>query len=315
MSQTAIPLEELSFPRGSAAVRSGGCGSGVASAAIPVGDKPPWMRARAVSFDVYDKMKGNLGGLHTVCESARCPNLGECWKRGTATFMIMGDICTRSCRFCAVKTGRPDALDPDEPRRVAEAARSMGLKHVVITSVARDELADGGAGHFAACINAVHEMAPGVTVEVLTPDFKGAWDGVETVLKARPAVYNHNLETVRRLTKPVRVQARYDRSLDVLRMAFEIDPSIATKSGIMLGLGEELEEILETLADMRRVGVSVLTLGQYLRPSENHLPIARWVTPEEFAWLQKEAYKMGFHHVTSGPLVRSSYHAEEAVAV
>ncbi|MCC6483763.1 MAG: lipoyl synthase [Armatimonadetes bacterium] len=312
MSQSVIPLEALSLRPEPKASRAAGCGGG-GSSAIPVGNKPSWMRARAVSFDVYDHMKGALGELHTVCESARCPNLGECWTRGTATFMIMGDVCTRSCRFCAVKTGRPEPLDPGEPSRLAEAARRMKLRHVVITSVTRDELPDGGASHFASCIQAVYEAIPGVTVEVLTPDFKGAWSGVETVLRARPAIYNHNLETVRRLTKKVRVQARYDRSLDVLRMAFEIDPTIPTKSGIMLGLGEELEEILETLQDMRRVGVSILTLGQYLRPSEDHLPIERWVTPEEFDWLKDEGYKMGFRHVVSGPLVRSSYHAEEAV--
>lgn len=290
----------------------GGCG-GAAAGAIRLGERPSWMRAKAVSFDVYDQMKGTLGSLHTVCESARCPNLGECWKRGTATFMIMGDVCTRSCRFCAVKTGRPDALDPDEPRKLAQAALQMELRHIVITSVARDELSDGGADQFAACICAVYEALPDVSVEVLTPDFKGSWEAVQTVLAAQPRVFNHNLETVARLTKKVRVQARYDRSLDVLRMAFEIDPRIPTKSGIMLGLGEEDEEILETLADMRRVGVSVLTLGQYLRPSSKHLPIVRWVKPEEFKWLEDEAYKMGFRHVASGPLVRSSYHAEEAV--
>lgn len=286
----------------------GGCGSTIA-----VGERPGWMRAKAVTFDVYDSMKGTLGGLHTVCESARCPNLGECWRRGTATFMIMGDICTRSCGFCAVKTGRPDALDPEEPERVANAAEQMRLRHVVITSVARDELPDGGAEHFARCIRAVRERLPQCSVEVLTPDFKASIDSVRTVLGAGPAVFNHNVETVRRLTRQVRVQARYDRSLDVLRKSFEINPDIPTKSGIMLGLGEEIEEILETLQDMRGVGVSILTLGQYLRPSSKHLPVDRWVSPEEFSWLKERALEMGFKHVESGPLVRSSYHAEEAV--
>jgi len=290
----------------------GGCGGAGGGEILP-GERPAWMRARAVTFDVFDRMKGTLGSLHTVCESARCPNLGECWRRGTATFMIMGDICTRSCRFCAVKTGRPEALDPAEPRKLAEAARRMGLRHVVITSVARDELPDGGAAHFAACIRALYEVLPDVSVEVLTPDFKGRPESVRTVLDARPSVFNHNLETVPRLTKWVRVQARYDRSLDVLRMAFEMEPSIPTKSGLMLGLGEEIEEVVETLQDMRRVGVSILTLGQYLRPSKDHLPVERWVSPGEFAWLKERALEMGFTHVESGPLVRSSYHAEQAV--
>jgi len=290
----------------------GGCGGAGGGEILP-GERPAWMRARAVTFDVFDRMKGTLGSLHTVCESARFPNLGECWRRGTATFMIMGDICTRSCRFCAVKTGRPEALDPAEPRKLAEAARRMGLRHVVITSVARDELPDGGAAHFAACIRALYEVLPDVSVEVLTPDFKGRPESVRTVLDARPSVFNHNLETVPRLTKRVRVQARYDRSLDVLRMAFEMEPSIPTKSGLMLGLGEEIEEVLETLQDMRRVGVSILTLGQYLRPSKDHLPVERWVSPGEFAWLKERALEMGFTHVESGPLVRSSYHAEQAV--
>jgi lipoic acid synthetase len=290
----------------------GGCG-GSAGGGIALGERPDWMRARAVTFDIFDRMKGTLGSLHTVCESARCPNLGECWRRGTATFMIMGDICTRSCRFCAVKTGRPDALDPDEPHKLADAARQMGLRHVVITSVARDELPDGGAAHFAACIRALYDALPGVSVEVLTPDFKGRPESVRTVLDARPSVFNHNLETVPRLTKQVRVQARYDRSLDVLRMAFEMKPEIPTKSGLMLGLGEEIEEVLETLQDMRRAGVSILTLGQYLRPSKDHLPVVRWVSPDEFTWLKEQALEMGFVHVESGPLVRSSYHAEQAV--
>lgn len=290
-----------------------GCGGGSGGGSIALGERPAWMRAKAIDFKVFDRMRHTLGSLHTVCESARCPNMGECWKRGTATFMIMGDICTRSCRFCAIKTGRPEPLDPEEPRKLAEAALQMGLKHVVVTSVARDELPDGGAEHFAKCITAIYQALPDASVEVLTPDFKARWESVERVLAAGPKVFNHNVETVERLTRKVRVQARYDRSLDVLRMAFEINPRIPTKSGLMLGLGEEPEEVIEALQDMRRVGVSILTLGQYLRPTEQHLPIARWITPEEFAWYREQALEMGFVHVESGPLVRSSYHAEEAV--
>ncbi len=299
----SIPLSEIT--------PSGDCG--VSDIPIRIGERPEWMRAKAVGFEVYDRMKSTLGSLHTVCESARCPNLGECWKRGTATFMIMGDICTRSCRFCAVKTGRPDVLDPDEPQKTADAVKTMGLRHAVITSVNRDELPDGGAAHFAECIRAIHMNTPEVSVEVLTPDFKGERDSVRTVLEAHPQVFSHNLETVRRLTKLVRVQARYERSLDVLKMALEINPSIPTKSGIMLGIGEEMEEALQTLEDMRSAGVSILTIGQYLRPSQNHLPVQRWVSPEEFLQLKVRAVEMGFRHVESGPLVRSSYHAEEAV--
>ncbi|MEI6914395.1 MAG: lipoyl synthase [Armatimonadota bacterium] len=290
-----------------------GCGVVAATSPIQPSERPGWMRAKAVAPDVYEGMKGTLSGLHTVCESAHCPNLGECWKRGTATFMILGDVCTRSCRFCAIKTGRPEAVDLDEPRRLGEAARQMNLRHVVITMVARDELDDGGAEQVGACVQAVYDRVPSCSVEVLTSDFKGRWESIETVLAAGPKIFNHNLETVERLTRQVRVQARYGRSLDVLRMAFEINPEIPTKSGIMLGLGEEIEEVVETLEDMRRVGVSVVTLGQYLRPTQQHLPVQRWVTPEEFAWLKIEAQKMGFCHIESGPLVRSSYHAEESV--
>ena len=282
--------------------------------AIAPGERPPWMRARAISFDIYASMKHTLGSLHTVCESARCPNLGECWKSGTATFMIMGDICTRSCKFCAISTGRPRPLDPDEPARLAEAAREMKLRHVVITSVTRDDLADGGAAHFAECIRALRQTMPTATVEVLTPDFKGSRDAVAAVLAAGPDVFNHNVETVRRLTKPVRIQARYDRSLQVLRAASEIDPSIPTKSGIMAGLGESDGEVIETLRDLRAAGVSLLTIGQYMRPSAEHLPIERWVTPDEFAWFKERALEMGFRHVESGPLVRSSYHAAQALS-
>ncbi len=277
-----------------------------------LGERPAWMRAKAVSFDVFDQMKATLGSLHTVCESAHCPNLGECWKRGTATFMIMGDICTRNCHFCATQTGRPLPLDPDEPRNVAEAARHMKLKHAVITSVTRDDLPDGGAEHFAACIRQVKQAVPGISVEVLTSDFMGRRESVEAVLAAGPDVFNHNVETVERLSRQVRPQARYQRSLEVLRMAAEINPDIPTKSGIMLGLGEETSEALQTFRDMRAVGVSILTIGQYLRPSKQHLPIVRWVTPEEFQSLKEQAYQMGFRYVASGPLVRSSYHAEEA---
>ncbi len=272
------------------------------------------MRTRAISFDTYDGMKRTLGSLHTVCESARCPNLGECWKSGTATFMIMGDICTRSCKFCAVRTGRPEPIDPGEPLHVAQAVEDMGLRHAVITSVTRDDLADGGAAHFAACIRAVRQAGTAATIEVLTPDFEGSRDCVAVVLAAGPDVFNHNVETVARLTKQVRIQARYDRSLQVLRAASEIDPSIPTKSGIMAGLGESNGEVIETLRDLRAAGVSRLTIGQYMRPSADHLPIERWVTPEEFGWFKDRALEMGFLHVESGPLVRSSYHAAQALS-
>ena len=249
--------------------------------------------------------------LHTVCESARCPNLGECWSKQTATFMILGDICTRNCGFCAIQVGRPLEVDADEPRRVAEIARAMGLKHVVVTSVARDELPDEGSGHFAATIHALRDAIPGVIVEVLTPDFKGKRWCIRRVVEARPDIYNHNIETVRRLSPAVRPQARYERTLDVLSAVKNMDPAIHTKSGIMLGLGETHEEVLETLRDLRQVGVSAVTIGQYLRPTTtHHLPVVEYIHPDRFREYERIGEEMGFVFVASGPFVRSSYNAQ-----
>jgi lipoyl synthase len=273
--------------------------------------KPAWLRAKIPGGPVYQETSSivRTHKLHTVCESAQCPNLGECWSRKTATIMILGNICTRSCGFCAVHTGRPTELDRDEPRRVAEAIRLMGLKHAVITSVARDELADGGAGIWAETIRAVRAENPGTAIEVLIPDFKGRWQDLDTVLAAKPDILNHNVETVPRLHKQVRPQAKYKRSLEMLRRAKQA--GFATKSGLMLGIGETEEEIAATLLDMAADKLDILTLGQYLRPSAQHLPMHRWVTPEEFAHWKKFSLEHGFRVVESGPLVRSSYHADE----
>jgi lipoic acid synthetase len=283
-----------------------------ATAGIPLnGRKPVWLRARipgGASFKTTDDIVREHK-LHTVCESAQCPNLGECWARKTATIMILGNICTRSCGFCAVLTGRPTELDLDEPRRVADAIRLMGLRHAVITSVCRDELTDGGAGVWAETIRQIRQLNPTTGIEVLIPDFKGHWQDLETVLSAKPDILNHNVETVPRLHKEVRPQAKYDRSLELLRRAKAA--GFVTKSGLMLGLGEEAEEIAATLRDLATVPLDVLTIGQYLRPSVKHLPIQRWVTPEEFAHWKKFGLEIGFKVVESGPLVRSSYHADE----
>jgi lipoic acid synthetase len=263
----------------------------------------------------HDRLRTLLGGLglHTVCEEARCPNLGECWNRGTATFMILGDVCTRACGFCAVKTGLPGAApDPDEPRRVAEAVLRMGLQHAVITSVNRDDQRDGGAPAFAAVVREIRARVPGCGVEVLIPDFKGDWGALAVVLEARPDVLNHNTETVPRLYREVRPGARFSRSLELLLRSK--DAGLRTKSGIMVGLGEEWDEVLETIRAIRAAGTDVLTVGQYLRPSPGHLPLRRYYTPEEFQDLGAFARAPGFAHVESGPLVRSSYHAEEALA-
>ncbi len=250
--------------------------------------------------------------LHTVCESARCPNLGECWSKKTATFMILGDICTRNCGFCAIKVGKPLEIDPDEPRRVAEAAKAMGLKHVVVTSVARDEQEDEGAGQFADTIIALRNTIPGVIVEVLTPDFKGKRWCIRRVVEAKPDIYNHNIETVARLSPTVRPQAKYERTLELLQAVKNMDSTIYTKSGIMLGLGETHEEILQTLRDLRAVGVDAVTIGQYLRPTvTHHLPVAEYVTPERFAEYARIGEEMGFIFVASAPFVRSSYNAHE----
>ncbi len=275
---------------------------------------PEWLKKRVpnpltVSM-VNDMMRESK--LNTVCESARCPNIGECWSKKTATFMILGDICTRSCGFCAIKVGRPLELDMDEPRRVAEAAKEMGLKHVVVTSVARDELPDEGAGHFADTIRALRAAIPGVIVEVLTPDFKGKRWCIRRVVDAHPDIYNHNIETVERLSPVVRPQAKYERTLDLLRTVTNMDPTIYTKSGIMLGLGETHEEVLQTLRDLREAGVSAVTIGQYLRPTtDKHLPVVEYVHPDQFAEYERIGDEMGFLFVASGPFVRSSYNAQD----
>jgi lipoic acid synthetase len=273
--------------------------------------KPAWLRARLPGGPGYVATRKLVedNRLHTVCQSAQCPNLGECWARGTATLMILGNICTRSCNFCAIETGRPTKLDLGEPARVAEAVATMGLRHCVITSVARDELADGGASVWAATIRAVRHRNPATAVEVLVPDFKGQLEHVDTVLDARPDIFNHNLETVERLQRPVRVQARYDRSRGVLRHAKS--RGFTTKTGIMLGLGEEPAEIEQTLRDIAADKTDILTIGQYLQPSTRHLPVSRWVTPEEFAHWKSLGLSLGLGVVESGPLVRSSYHADE----
>jgi len=273
--------------------------------------KPAWLRAKIPGGPVYQETTKIVHEhkLHTVCESAQCPNLGECWSRKTATIMILGNICTRSCGFCAVQTGRPTELDRDEPRRVAEAIRLMGLRHAVITSVARDELLDGGAAIWAETIRAVREQNPHTAIEVLIPDFKGRWQDLQTVLDAQPDILNHNVETVPRLHKEVRPQAKYERSLEMLRRAKAA--GFVTKSGLMLGIGEREDEIAATLRDMAADKLDILTLGQYLRPSAQHLPLHRWVTPEEFAHWKQVSLDLGFRVVESGPLVRSSYHADE----
>ena len=273
--------------------------------------KPDWLRAKLPSGNGYSAVRKMVDDnrLHTVCQSAQCPNMGECWSRGTATVMILGNVCTRSCNFCAIQTGRPTELDLGEPARVADAVAKMNLRHCVITSVTRDELKDGGASVWAATIRAIRYRNPSTAIEVLTPDFKGKLDQVDTVLAAEPDIFNHNVETVERLQKPVRVQARYERSLKVLRHA--ADQGHVTKSGIMLGLGETKPEIARTLKDMRATGIKIVTLGQYLQPSSRHLPVDRWVTPEEFEDWKEFGHRIGFDFVESGPLVRSSYHADE----
>ena len=279
--------------------------------------RPDWLKVRAPGGKNYNELQMLMRdlALHTVCEEARCPNIGECWGHRTATFMILGDTCTRACGFCAVKTGRPGALDWGEPERVARAVQTMGLKHVVVTSVNRDDQPDGGSLIFAATIRKIRAYVPGCTVEVLTPDFEGVRSSLENVLRARPDVFNHNVETVERLTKAVRRRAKYRRSLEVLRMANEIVPGLCTKSGIMVGLGEMRAEITQTMQDLRACDVDILTIGQYLRPTPQHLDIVRYYHPDEFAELKAEGLALGFKHVESGPLVRSSYHAHEHAAI
>lgn len=273
--------------------------------------KPDWLRVKLPTGTGYRKVKSLIEEheLHTVCESAACPNRGECWSRQTATFMILGNICTRSCGFCNVITGKPTELDLDEPRRVADAVRLMDLKYAVITSVNRDELKDGGASVWAETIRAVREASPNTKIEVLIPDFCSNWDALQTVIDARPDVLNHNTETVPRLYLKVRPQGKFTRSMELLHRAKE--QGMVTKSGIMVGLGETNEEIMEVMEEWRKVKVDLLTLGQYMQPTLNHLPVERWVTPEEFEYFHQEGMKMGFENVFSGPLVRSSYHADE----
>jgi lipoic acid synthetase len=277
--------------------------------------KPPWLKVRFPGGPNYIRLKGLIRGerLHTVCQEAHCPNIGECWEAGTATFMILGDTCTRSCGFCAVKTGRPGALDKLEPMRVAHAVREMGIQHAVVTSVNRDDEPDGGAAIFAETIRRIRKLSPGTSVEVLIPDFMGDWEALATVMAAQPEILNHNTETVPRLYPRVRPKARYERSLELLRRAKELDPGTVTKSGVMVGLGETKHEMLMVFADLVDRGVEVLTVGQYLRPSRKHLPLVRYWSPEEFEELKSEAQALGFRHVEAGPLVRSSYHAERQV--
>jgi lipoic acid synthetase len=278
--------------------------------------KPPWLKVRFPGGENYLRLKSLMRTerLHTVCEEARCPNIGECWEAGTATFMILGDTCTRACGFCAIKTGRPEAA-PDrlEPMRVANAVREMGIAHAVITSVNRDDQPDGGAEIFAQTIRWVRRLSPGTSIEVLIPDFMGNWSALETVVAARPEILNHNTETVPRLYRRVRPKARYERSLELLRRAKELDPGAVTKTGLMVGLGETRDELLSVLSDLIANGVEVLTIGQYLRPSAKHLPLVRYYEPPEFDELRAEAQALGFKHVEAGPLVRSSYHAERQV--
>jgi lipoyl synthase len=276
--------------------------------------RPEWIKARAPMGENYERLQRLMRdlGLHTVCEEARCPNVGDCWNRGTATFMILGDVCTRACGFCAVKTGLPEAQpDLGEARRVADAVSRMGLRHAVITSVNRDDQKDGGASVFAACIREIRDQIPTCAIEVLVPDFKGNWDALGVVVDARPDILNHNTETVPRLYRRVRPGARFERSLELLRRSKEA--GLLTKSGIMLGLGEEWDEVQECIRSIRAAGTDVLTVGQYLRPSLQHLPLVRYYTPQEFDELRAFALSLGYGHVESGPLVRSSYHADEQV--
>jgi lipoyl synthase len=273
--------------------------------------KPKWLRVKLPTGENYKRVRSLVDEhkLHTICESGNCPNMGECWGEGTATFMILGNVCTRSCGFCAVKTGRPDEVDEFEPGRVAHSVKTMGVKHAVITSVDRDDLKDGGSIIWAQTVRAIRQQSPTTTLETLIPDFAGKWENLQRIIDVAPEIVSHNLETVRRLTKEVRIQAKYDRSLEVL---FRLKKGgMRTKSGVMLGLGETHEEIIETMTDLRSVNVDILTLGQYLQPTVKHLPIVEFVTPERFAEYQELGMKMGFRYVESGPLVRSSYHAEK----
>ncbi len=280
--------------------------------APPDGRKPPWLKVRAPGGPNYLRLKRLMRewNLHSVCEEARCPNIGECWEDATATFMILGDVCTRNCGYCAVAHGRPVWEDREEPERIGRAVAALALDYVVITSVNRDDLADGGAAHWAATIRAVRRHAPGCRVEALIPDFQGQAEALATVVEARPAVLNHNTETVPRLYRVARHGGRYERTLELFRRARAMAPGLVTKSGIILGLGETREELVETMTDLRRVDVQILTLGQYLRPSPAHLPVAKYYRPDEFEELAAVGRRLGFAHVEAGPLVRSSYHAK-----
>ncbi|MBE3592852.1 MAG: lipoyl synthase [Thermoanaerobacter sp.] len=277
--------------------------------------KPEWLKVRLLNEDL-NRMEAFLKSmsLNTVCQSANCPNMGECFARKTATFMIMGNICTRNCRFCAVEKGHPQPLDEDEPRRVAEAAQKLGLKHVVVTCVTRDDLPDGGASHFAKTIYELKKL-PGVTVEVLVSDFMGKEESIAKVIEAKPDIINHNIETVPRLYSKVRPKADYSRSLNLLKKSKELDPYILTKSGIMVGLGETEEEVIQVMKDLRSVDCDMMTIGQYLRPSVKHIEVAEYVTPQQFERYEEIGYELGFKYVASGPLVRSSYHADEGLKV
>lgn len=273
--------------------------------------KPSWLRVKLPTGKAYKEVRDIVTEhkLHTICESGNCPNMGECWGAGTATFMILGNVCTRSCGFCAVATGKPDGVDGFEPLRVAKSVKLMKVKHAVITSVDRDDLPDGGSIIWAETVEKIRELSPTTTLETLIPDFAGKWENLQRIVDVAPEIVSHNLETVRRLTKEVRIQAKYDRSLEVLRRLKKA--GMKTKSGIMLGLGEQHEEVLETMTDLRSVGVDVMTLGQYLQPTKSHLPVAEFVAPDRFKEYEDAGLKMGFRFVESGPLVRSSYHAEK----
>ena len=273
--------------------------------------KPKWLRVKLPIGENYRKVRSLVDEhkLHTICESGSCPNMGECWGEGTATFMILGNICTRSCGFCAVKTGKPDEVDAYEPGKVANSVKIMKVKHAVITSVDRDDLKDGGSEIWAQTVRAIRKQSPGTTLETLIPDFAGKWENLQIIIDVAPEIVSHNLETVRRLTKQVRIQAKYDRSLELLLRLKK--GGMHTKSGLMLGLGESEQEILETMQDLRNVGVEVLTLGQYLQPTLKHLPVVEFINPEKFEYYKIKGLEMGFRYVESGPLVRSSYHAEK----
>jgi lipoic acid synthetase len=294
--------------------KQGRAGKSIVSENVELsGAKPPWIKAKAPAGENYAQVRAlvNRLELHTVCQSAHCPNIGECWHARTATFMILGNTCTRNCRFCAVDSGCPAPVDPNEPERVAQAVGTLGLRHAVITSVTRDDLPDGGASIFAETIRAIRRLIPNCSVEVLIPDFAGSEEALRTVVDAQPDILNHNIETVARMYPLIRPQAVYERSLRLLGRAKEIDPVMQTKSGIMVGVGESVSEVLEAMKDLRAVGCGILTIGQYLRPSAEHAPIDRYYAPEEFDELRQAGLEMGFRHVESGPLVRSSYHAAE----